>query len=233
MDNAIDALKIAFAVLVFVIGLSISMKAFSQAKAVSDEVFYMADKTNFYEYTSENKIPEGRIVSGETIIPTLYRYYKENFNVIILDLNGKELCTFNLEQEIKNYNKNYRDAPWLGNANIDTKLRVDIEVKGGSGTINGVPYTAQLSQKRVNGSNKIGILEYAKGKKFKETFREYRYSGKEITVDENGEIIYVETQVRNDDGTTEYIRNVIPDEETLELVKGNTKIEITYQELES
>lgn len=209
MDNAVDALKIAFGVLVFVIGLTVSINAFAQAKAVSDEVFYMADKTNFYEYTSEEKIPEGRIVSGETIIPTLYRYYKENFNVIILNAKGKEICTLNLEQEIKDYNKNPKNAPWVGNANIDTKLRVDIEVKGGQGTINGTTYKAQITE---------GILEYAKGKKFKETFREYRYSGKEITINDDGEIVYVE--------------NEIPQNETLEIVKGNTKIEITYQVME-
>ena len=206
MDNAIDALKIAFAVLVFVIALTITMRVFSQAKEVSDEVFYMADKTNFYEYTSSDRIPEGRIVSGETIIPTLYRYYKENFNIIILDATGRELCTFNLEQEIKDYNNDYRSAPWLGNANVDTKLRVDIEVAGGKGTINGVEYKAQISE---------GILDYVKGKRFKETFREYRYSGKEITINEDGEVVYVEDE--------------IPENETLELVKGNTKIEITYQ----
>ena len=183
MDNAIDALKIAFAVLVFVIALTITMRVFSQAKEVSDEVFYMADKTNFYEYTSDERIPEGRIVSGETIIPTLYRYYKENFNVIILDANGKELCTFNLEQEIKDYNNDYKSAPWLGNANVDTKLRVDIEVAGGKGTNNGVEYKAQISE---------GILDYVKGKRFKETFREYRYSGKEITIKEHGGVGYVE-----------------------------------------
>ncbi len=58
------------------------------------------------------------------------------------------------------------------------------------------------------------------GKKFKETFKEIRYSGKEITINEDGEIAYVgegENEVQN------------PVNETLELVKGNTKIEITYQ----
>lgn len=223
MDNAIDALKIAFAVLVFVIALTISMNAFSQAKTVSDEVFYMADKTNFYEYTSDERIPEGRIVSGETIIPTLYRYYKENFNVIILDADGDELCTFNLEQEIKDYNQNYRSAPWLGNANVDTKLRVDIEVNGGAGIINGVEYKARI----YDG----GILGYVKGKKFKETFREYRYSGKEVFVNEEG--IIDDVNATKSDGSLKYDPSQTQYEETLELVKGNTKIEITYQEIET
>lgn len=143
MDNAVDALKIAFAMLVFVMAITVSITAFDQAKATSDEVFYMADKTNFYEYTSDDKIPDGRIVSIETIIPTLYRYYKENFNVIILDKEGKEVCTFNLEKEIKDYSKNYKNAPWLGNANEDTKLRVDVEVSGEHKVINGVEYKSQ------------------------------------------------------------------------------------------
>ncbi len=151
MDNAVDALKIAFAVLVFVMAITVSITAFDQAKATSDEVFYMADKTNFYEYPSKDeqkqnqklKLEEGRIVSIETIIPTLYRYYKENFNVIILDKEGKEVCTFNLEKEIQDYSKNYKNAPWLGNANEDTKLRVDVEVSGEHKVINGVEYKSQ------------------------------------------------------------------------------------------
>ena len=224
MDNAIDALKIAFAVLIFVIALSVTMNAFSQAKTVSDYVFYMADKTNFYEYISENRNADYRVVSGETIIPTLYRYYKENFNVIIKDANDKVLVEFNLEDEIKAYNKDYKSAPWLGNANIDTKLRVDVEVSGKEKTINGVEWKPKVAG---------GILAYVKGKKFEETFREYRYSGKEITVvkdEKTGKekIDYVDNV--NED-TNEYMQVYDRSEETLELVKGNTKIEIIYKEM--
>ena len=58
MDNAIDALKIAFAVFVFVMALSISMSALSQAKTVSDEVFYMT--------------PSGRAIKPRTLGQRLY-----------------------------------------------------------------------------------------------------------------------------------------------------------------
>lgn len=230
MDNAIDALKIAFAVFVFVMALTISMNALSQAKTVSDEVFYMTDKTNFYEYTSDDKMPEGRYVSAETIIPTLYRYYKENFDVIIAeDKDGdgvvssaqEILWEFNLEKEIESYNTNYKNAPWLGNANIDTKTRVDVEVSGIPQNINGVKYESQVKGQ--------GILDYIKSKtnsptsnkKIKETFKEIKLenSGKEITINDKGEVAYVgieEGQVAN------------PINETLEIVKGSTKIEITY-----
>ena len=228
MDNAIDALKIAFAVFVFVIALSITMNAFSQAKTVSDVVFYMADKTNFYEYISEeDRDSDYRKVSGETIIPTLYRYYKENFNVIIKFKDGNE-ATFNLEEEIKAYNKDYKKAPWLGNANIDTKLRVDVEVSGEKKTINGVEYKPQVTGGILE---KLKITEADDDKKFKtfkETFKEIRYSGKEITVDENGEIVYVDNV---NEYNNKYTQVRDHSEETLELVKGNTKIEIIYEEI--
>lgn len=191
MDNVVDALKMGFAVIAFVIALTVSIVAMAQAKETSEKVFYMTDKTNFYEYLSDKKLPDGRIVSGETIIPTLYRYYKENFNVVILDKDGKKKCVFNLEEEIKNYNKDYKSAPWLGNADVDTKLRVDLDVSGKTDKINGVKYTG------------VGLEKYLTGKQFKESFLEQRYSGKQLTSSDN---------------------------ESIEIVKGNTKLWIIYQE---
>ena len=224
MDNAIDALKIAFAVLVFVLALSISMQVFGQAKAVSDEVFYMTDQTNFYEYTSGNTRPEGRIVSTETIIPTLYRYYKENFNVIIWIDDGNKnnifdetdtiLWEFNLEKEIKKYQQNPTSAPWVGNPNIDTKKRVDIEI-------------ADLRDQKINGhswsSQTEGGINKYNGKRFLETFKEIRYSGTEITIDTD-EVLKEVGEGENQTLNTE--------NGTLELVKGNKKIEILYQLLD-
>lgn len=192
MENAVDALKMAFAVMVFVIAITLSMTTMTKAKETADAIFYATDKTNYYDYLSDKRLPEGRIVSGETIIPTLYRYYKENFNVIILDKYGKDVAVFNLEEEIKAYNHNYKSAPWLGNANVDTKLRVDADVSGEAKMINGVKYSPKQS-----------LLEYVKNKRFKETFLEQRYSGKEVTSEDN---------------------------ESIELVKGNTKLWIIYQE---
>lgn len=196
MENAVDALKMAFAVLVFVIALTTSMMAFGQARETSEKVFYMTDKTNFYDYVLDKKDSEYRIVSSETIIPTLYRYYKENFNVIILSKDlSQTIAVFNLEEEIKNYNKSYKTAPWLGNANIDTKERIDIELSGKKGMINGVEYDPQVEG---------GLLKYFEGKQFKEFFLEQQYSGKQVTSEDN---------------------------ETLEIVKGNKKMWIIYQEM--
>lgn len=44
MENAVDALKIAFGVLVFVIALTVAFALLSQAKATSDIMLFASDK---------------------------------------------------------------------------------------------------------------------------------------------------------------------------------------------
>ena len=83
MENAVDAIKIAFAVMIFVMALSVSMVTLTQVKATSDVVLYAEDETNFYEYQgATGKAAENRIVGLETSVSTLYKYYKENYTVV-------------------------------------------------------------------------------------------------------------------------------------------------------
>ena len=83
MENATHALLMAFAVMVFVIALTVSMVSFNSVKRVSDVILYTKDETNYYEYQgATGKAAENRIVGLETIIPTLYKYYKENYTVV-------------------------------------------------------------------------------------------------------------------------------------------------------
>lgn len=83
MENAVDALKIAFAVFVLVLALTVSIVSFNMAKASSDIILYTKDETNYYEYQgASGKAQERRIVGIETVIPTLFRYYKENYTVV-------------------------------------------------------------------------------------------------------------------------------------------------------
>jgi len=84
MENAADALKIAFAVFVFVFALTITFSIISQAKSTADVVFYYGDETNFYEYSySKGDSGKNRKVSVSQIIPTLYRYCDESIGVEI------------------------------------------------------------------------------------------------------------------------------------------------------
>ena len=91
MENAVDALKIAFAVMVFTMALSLAMVMFSQAKETSDIVLRTSDVSEYIEYIENTRsrvtvdMGTSRVVGLETIIPTLYNYYRENYTVIFLD----------------------------------------------------------------------------------------------------------------------------------------------------
>ena len=88
MENAVEAIKMAFAVIVFVMALTVSMFMLTQVKATSDVVLYTEDELNYYDYQgATGPGSENRIVGLETIIPTLYKYYKENNTVVFREGN--------------------------------------------------------------------------------------------------------------------------------------------------
>jgi len=145
MENAVDALKIAFAVMVFTIALTLAISTFSQARETSEAVLFMNDKTNYYSWEDEvNYSEDKRIVGIEAIIPTLYRYYKENYTVIFeLDDTGTKLPIYCLDTNDK-WSKsdtskqiNYFDlnaeiqanCPWVGTVN-DIKKNLDLFLYG-------------------------------------------------------------------------------------------------------
>ena len=91
MENVADALKMAGSVLLFVIGLTIAILAFSQAREAIDSVLRYSDREaftmqdeevrkRFYYLSNENDT--NRYVGLETIIPSIYRSYKENYKIV-------------------------------------------------------------------------------------------------------------------------------------------------------
>lgn len=81
MENAAKALKLAAWVLIFVAALSIIMNAFSQAKGSIDTILTVADR----EYLTSYLPPSGnteRIVSYESIVPAIYRAFRENYKIV-------------------------------------------------------------------------------------------------------------------------------------------------------
>lgn len=110
MENAIDALKIAFAVFVFAIAVALSFSVVGQARATSDAVLSLKDKTNDYEYvetTDTNANSKERIVGFETILPAIYRYAEEQYAVTIVDETGEAIARFDLYTEgfMNNWNE--------------------------------------------------------------------------------------------------------------------------------
>ena len=81
MENAADALKMAAAVLVFVMALSITINSFTETRIAATTILNNKDKEYDYTYVEDNGTTE-RLVGLESIIPTIYKAYKENYKVI-------------------------------------------------------------------------------------------------------------------------------------------------------
>lgn len=215
MEDAVDALKMAFSVFVFILALAIVFAMFSQAREVSDIVISKTDNTYFTQYSlADEENTNGRIVGIETIIPTLYRYYKEKFSIDVItnkeeyrkeynekldeeterlvysrakDINGREIY--------KDYIYLYPDGiSWLARPNVDIQNRVNAYIAGKADTVNGI----KLAKYGESGKN----LEDYKNKNFIETFVQKN----------NGERKY-----EGEDGSTIY------------LIQGTTKLYITYE----
>lgn len=166
MEDAVEALKIGFAVLVFVIALSVAFSSLTQAKQVSDTVLEMTSSTYLTEYKYPSSAPgAGRIVGIETVIPTLYRYSKEKYSVDIVE-NGSIREKFDTDterrvysnatdEETKKFKYLYEDygVSWLGNTEIDIATRVDGFVDGKEKTISNMKYKSNVSIARNNWKN--------------------------------------------------------------------------------
>ena len=127
MENAVDALKMAAAILVFVIAIASSFSLFDKARETADSIVTMRDKQAYLTsaeldngilYTSTEAITEGeedvvaekigvttngdRIVSIEDIVSTITRYSTEKYGVNIIN-EGKLIARFDswTESQIK------------------------------------------------------------------------------------------------------------------------------------
>ena len=205
MENATDALKMAFAVVVFVMALTIAVMMFSQLNQVSKLVVSSSDITKYYEYKIAKDEEQTRIVGLETIIPTLYKYYKENYTVLFLNKNGAPLELYESQT-----NRDLWSTTGIGiigkyyttdegdYATYDQKPVCAFDVD--EETIRHEPWTGSLSDYKENldaflyggtfkyksgaidSSGKRRAYEYSnfieryKKSKFKETLGEYKYN---------------------------------------------------------
>lgn len=216
MDNVVQALMIAFAVIVFVIALSISMFMFSQVTNTAETLSFYSDSTRFYDNIKLEKDETGndnteRLVSAETIVPTLYRYYKENFCVKIYDADSNLLQIFdvNLEGLV---NKSVADT----NATVDATEPEHIKNYALKETYNkpdtkyylfGAPWLGSTESVKtrvdfyVNGKSGYINNQYVDYKdnefykarmnktQFRERFINYSYSGETMETDEGDTLV--------------------------------------------
>ncbi len=52
MENAADALKMAFAIFVFILALVIVFSMIGRIKDTADEILFYSDETNYYDWVS-------------------------------------------------------------------------------------------------------------------------------------------------------------------------------------
>ena len=120
MEDAVEAIKMAFAVLVFVIALSVSFSMFSKAKTTADSIATIQDTQKYLEsseaereglYIDSTKISGGgytarriqengyRIVKEDDVYSTIYRYSLEKYGVTIMKMDGTIITRFDSNTE--------------------------------------------------------------------------------------------------------------------------------------
>lgn len=114
MENAVDALKTAVAVLIFIIAITASFTMFAKAKVTADSIITSRDKQEYLEsadlanilYTDSTSIQSAtmtqfgdRIVQVEDVISSIYRYNLEKYGVTIVSTNGEVLARFDSNTE--------------------------------------------------------------------------------------------------------------------------------------
>lgn len=104
MENAVEALKMAGFMLLFIIALSITMITLTQAKTTADSLVKNQDRQQSYQYievTGDLSRSLSRTVTLADIIPTLYRYAQEDYAVQFYTSSGSPLYIYESGQ-IKN-----------------------------------------------------------------------------------------------------------------------------------
>lgn len=134
MENAAEALKMAAAILIFILAIASSFSLFGTAKQTADSIIGIRDKQAYLEaaeldngilYTSseaiqgqtgltEEEIEDrlgvttkgDRIVGVDDVISTIYRYTKEKYGVTIVQSDRKVIARFdsNTENIMRQYN---------------------------------------------------------------------------------------------------------------------------------
>ena len=176
MENAIEALKIAFGIIMFVLALTLGISSFSKATSAVEAITTLRDRETEYTYVEQSN-DSNRVVGVETVIPTMYKAYKENFRIVFLDKDENPLYLYtytnpngatedinyiDLEQEVRS---NAKDAV----ENLDKLFKLKNENPGSSFTTD---YAATFTlNSSVSGAG--GLYKFLEDKKFKEVLGEY------------------------------------------------------------
>lgn len=210
MENAVDALKMAGAAMLFVLAFTIAMFMFSKARTTTDAVLDNLKLEDYFSRVEPLKGNETRKVGIESIIPTLYRYCQGDDNIMIriIDDDGSDLQIFDRNIEAiaqsnfkatnpddqpyydrlkKLYGDSDRDAylcgaPWNnGELNPYYIERINSYIYGIKSEH--MPSLSKIYNKEHN------LIKY-QNREFIESYLEYRTSG-QVQTDKYGEEITI------------------------------------------
>ena len=89
MENASEALKMAGAMLIFVVALTITIISFTSARQASDSIVgTYGELTTFYDYELYQTTGSYREVKSDEIIANLYSYYQTNNTILFYYLKS-------------------------------------------------------------------------------------------------------------------------------------------------
>lgn len=147
MENVADAVKMAGSILLFVIALSVAVFSFSQARETISTVLKLSDREtltiqgdeNYYYLTGDTN----RYVGLETILPSIYRAYKENFKIVFKfpdndyyiykDKEGNKVTKIDLSMQAIGsdlQSRQFLNGIVYGNFEYETgKSKIDFETK--------------------------------------------------------------------------------------------------------
>lgn len=186
MENAAEALKMAGAVMLFVLALSIILFSFGQVRESADAIINYRDRETAYinaNYYYEQTGTE-RYVSLETVIPAVFRAYLENYKIVfdgldkpiyrIKNKNGDLLEKYTLDLET-NKNLEYNNVVLADN---EQKIEFIKKILYGSSTYD-------FKKMGISFENCESLYDQLKGKKVIEYLGVYYQNDSENVPDVN------------------------------------------------
>jgi hypothetical protein len=121
MENGVEALKLASGMLIFVLAITITISTFTMASQALNRIFALQDANEYVTVIGDDgeehylnyvdfKLDGGtREVGIETIIPSIYRAYKENYAIYFYNSDGSEFILYEYEKGQDKIQVNYID----------------------------------------------------------------------------------------------------------------------------
>lgn len=112
MENGVQALKMAASMLIFVLAITITISCFTSAVQALNRIFQMQNDEeyvtdadgNYLNFVNFGLDSGTRKVGADTVIPSIYRAYKENYAIYFYNSDNTPMTLYiNQREESVNY----------------------------------------------------------------------------------------------------------------------------------